>query len=200
MEVLSGVVVTGNVAVVMPLGINTNGGTDTAKLLLSNPTATPVTGACPVRVIVIVDEFPPTTDEGLAVNALTERLLTLIKAVLVIPPDVAVIVAETSLASVAVVTVKVAWVDPAGIETDGGTPTERLLLVSMTSSPPEGAGWAKVMVPTELVPPITVVGLIVKLLRATELKNGLTPTSRAPDPTAYWLPLCETATGNVKLL
>ena len=73
--VLTGVVVTVKVAVVMPFGINTKGGTDTAELLLSNPTATPDVGACPLNVIVIVDEVPPTTVGGLAASALTERLL-----------------------------------------------------------------------------------------------------------------------------
>ena len=75
---LTAVVFAVKVAVVMPLGINTKGGTDTAELLLTNPTATPEAGACPLSVIVIVDEIPPVTVGGLAASALTERLLILI--------------------------------------------------------------------------------------------------------------------------
>ena len=56
--------------------------------------------------------------------------------------------------------VKVAVVDPASKVTEAGTvATAVSLLESVATRPPAGAGDARVMVPVEGVPPMTVVGL-----------------------------------------
>ena len=59
----------------------------------------------------------------------------------------------------AVVIVKVAEVEPAAIMTDAGGTAFVLEDDSVTVVPPVGAGPEIVTVPTELAPPITVVGL-----------------------------------------
>lgn len=67
-----------------------------------------------------------------------------------------------------VVTVAVVEVDPAGIVTDTGTvATPVFWLVRLITTPPAGAGAARVTVKVELVPPGTDVGL-----RATLTRTG----------------------------
>jgi hypothetical protein len=61
-----------------------------------------------------------------------------------------------------VVTVKVPLVLPAGMVTPvGPDATALLLLVSVTTAPPDGAGALSVAVPVAEVPPCTLVGLTV---------------------------------------
>ena len=114
-----------------------------------------------------VEEVPPWRVDGLIVRPLTERLLTLIAAVTVAPSDVALMVADVLLESVSVVMVNVAWVAPGATLTVPGTPTVVFPLIRTTPFPAAGAGLERVTVPVELVPPITVCGLIVRLLIAT---------------------------------
>ena len=61
--------------------------------------------------------------------------------------------------TVLVVTVKLALVAPAGTVTLAGTVTALELSESATTAPPLGAAAAKVTVPVEELPPVTVVGL-----------------------------------------
>src|SRR5688572_28829886 len=68
-------------------------------------------------------------------------------------------IAEVELATPRVVTEKPALVAPAPIRTLAGTVASALLLESVTTSPPLGAGLVSVTVPCELFPPVTVVGL-----------------------------------------
>jgi len=64
------------------------------------------------------------------------------------------------LFTLAVATLKVAELAPAGTVTLAGTIAfVGLLLASVTTKPPVGAAWVKVTVPTEFDPPTTVVGL-----------------------------------------
>src|SRR5262245_44875524 len=67
-------------------------------------------------------------------------------------------VTEVAAATVVVVTVKVALVEPAGTVTLAATvATAVLLLDSVTTVPPAGAGPLRVTVPCEVLPPVTLV-------------------------------------------
>jgi hypothetical protein len=69
-----------------------------------------------------------------------------------------------------VVTVAVVEVDPAGIVTETGTvATPVFWLVRLITTPPAGAGAARVTVRVELVPPGTEVGLSATLTRTGRL-------------------------------
>ncbi len=69
-------------------------------------------------------------------------------------------VTEVDALTAMVVTVKLALVVPAGTVTLAGTvATALLLLVSVTTAPPEGAAALKVAVPVAEVGPTTLVGL-----------------------------------------
>jgi hypothetical protein len=72
---------------------------------------------------------------------------------------VAVIFAEVVALTLAVFTVNVAEVFPAGILTDAGTVASDESLDSEIVIPPAGAGPLSVTVPVELFPPVTLVGL-----------------------------------------
>ena len=77
-----------------------------------------------------------------------------------VPPLVAEIVTDFEVVTALVVTVKVAVVLPAGTVTLASTvATDVLLLVRVTTAPPDGAGPVKVTVPVDEVPPITELGL-----------------------------------------
>jgi len=91
--------------------------------------------------------------------------LTVSVAVLVTPARTAEIVAAVGVAGAAVVTVKVALVAPAGTVTLAGTVAAAALLDSDTTAPPLGAALVRVTLPCELPPPVTLVGLSVRLLR-----------------------------------
>jgi hypothetical protein len=73
---------------------------------------------------------------------------------------------DVDLVTAVVVTVNVAVVAPAGTVTLAGTVADALLLVSVTTVPPEGAGPFSVTVPVEEVPPFTLDGLRVNELSA----------------------------------
>jgi hypothetical protein len=74
----------------------------------------------------------------------------------------AVMVTDVLFPTVNVVTVKLADVCPPGTVTMPGTlATDKLLVASVTEIPPAGAGELRNTVPVALVPPRTVVGVIV---------------------------------------
>jgi hypothetical protein len=80
-------------------------------------------------------------------------------AVRELPLTIAVIVAIVADATGAVVTVKSALVEPAGMATEAGTAAAGLSLLSETVTPPAGAAAPSVAVPVELAaPPVTVPG------------------------------------------
>ena len=63
-----------NAALVLPASTVTDAGTcTTALLLLVSPIVLPPLGAGPLSVTVPVEEFPPTTADGLKLSPLTER-------------------------------------------------------------------------------------------------------------------------------
>ena len=137
--------------------------------LLRNCTTTPPAGAGPLRVTVPVAVLPPHTVVGLIVSDWSVTLgegLTVRVAVRETPPAEAVIVTLVALETARVETVKVALVVPAGTVTVLGTvATLGLLLLRFTTNPPDGAGAVRVTVPVLLLPPTTLVGFSVRLLR-----------------------------------
>jgi hypothetical protein len=86
-------------------------------------------------------------------------------AVLVVPSEVALIVASVVKFTLCVLTVKLAVECPAATMTLEGTEAEELLLDRVTGIPPVGAGPLRVTVPVDELSPVTVVGL-----RETETK------------------------------
>jgi hypothetical protein len=91
--------------------------------------------------------------------------------------------------------VKVALVLPAGTWTDAGTlAIDEWLLLRVTARPPLGAAPVKVTVPWEMIPPNTVVGVMVN-----ELKTGGVTVSVAifwfSPSSAVMVAIVEAATG-----
>jgi hypothetical protein len=91
--------------------------------------------------------------------------------VFVTPEYLAEMVTFLDMVTLMVVMVKVALVLPAATVMVEGSLAADELSLSETTTPPLGAGALRVTVPWEEVPPVTVVGLMVNELKATE---GLT--------------------------
>jgi hypothetical protein len=152
-----------NVALVCPdCTVTLDGTVATDVLLLDRFTLAPPEGAAPVNVTVPVELFPPLTLVGLSVSdeSVTDEDAGLMVSVawFELLPSVAVIVAVVIAVTDVVVTVKFVLVDPAGTVTLLGTVALELLLLRLTTLPPEGAAELNVTVPVELVPPVTLVG------------------------------------------
>ena len=134
----------------------------TDVLALESVTVAPPEGAAALRVTVPLELFPPVTLVGLRVSdeSVTEDDEGLIVSVACweVLPSVAVIVAVVIEETNVVVTVKLALVDPLATVTLLGTLALELLLLRVTTVPPEGAAALRVTVPVELFPPVTVVG------------------------------------------
>ena len=67
-DAATALVLTVNVALVAPAGMNTLEGTLAAPLLLESATVAPPVGAAPLSVTVPVEEFPPVTLVGFSVS------------------------------------------------------------------------------------------------------------------------------------
>ncbi len=156
-------------ALVAPAGMVILLGTLARLELLRNCTTAPPAGAGPLRVTVPVAVLPPQTEVGLIVSDWSVTLgagLTVRVAVRETPPAEAVIVTLVALETACVETVKFALVAPAGTITVLGTvATFVLLLLRFTTNPPDGAGAVRVTVPVLLLPPTTLVGFRLRLLR-----------------------------------
>jgi len=159
---VTAVVVMGNVWLVAPAGTVTVIGTVAAVLLLERVTTVPPAGAAPVRVTVPVDDTtPPTTLVGETLTdarvepvdgGMTVRVVDWVS----VPAAVLPLTFAAALAVTAVVVTEKVWVvAPAGTVTVAGTTAAALLLVRLTTSPPEGAGPLKVTVPVAVFPPTT---------------------------------------------
>jgi len=107
-----------------------------------------------------VELFPPTTLVGFKVTEETVGLAGVMvsEACFELLPSVAVITAVVVVVTDVVVTVNVVDVEPDGTVTLFGTLALELLLLKLTTLPPEGAAELNVTVPVELFPPTTLVG------------------------------------------
>jgi len=151
----------------MPGGTVTVPGSVAVEELLCNVTTVPPDPACPVKVIVPVEELPPLTDVGFKLKVESTASVIVNVAVGDFPLRLAVMTDVVDELTPVVVTVNVALDCPAGTVTDGGTLAGELLLVNATETPPDAAGPFKVTVPVELDPPTTEVGFKVTLMGAT---------------------------------
>ena len=150
----TGVVVTGNVALVAPLGTVTVAGTTALELPEMRFTMIPPLGAGPLRVNVPVDEVPPMTEVGATERPAGTGGVIVSVALAVTPPSVAEIVAFVVKDTAEVLMLKVAVVCPANTVTCAGGTALRLLEPKTTTIPPLGAGPFNVTVPLEDVPPV----------------------------------------------
>src|SRR2546426_796394 len=173
-DAVTDTVVTVNVALVAPAGTVTLPltGTLATALLLDRVTSAPPVGAVALNVTVATEELPPTTLVGFSAKPDTVRGgggaggETGSRAVLVRPPKEAEIVMVVDVVTEVVVTLKLAVVAPAATVTLAGTvATTVLLLERVTAVAAEGAG-LMLTVPCEVLPPATVAGVSVTLLRA----------------------------------
>ena len=162
MEPDTGLVVTGNVALVAPADTVTLAGTVAANVLsLDSDTTAPPEGAGPLSVTAPVEGLPPTTLDGFTPNVLNTAAtgVTVRGAVRVTPPYTAEIVTAVEPDTGLVVTANVALAAPPATVTLAGTVAAVVLsLDSDTTAPPAGAGPLSVTVPVEGLPPTTLDG------------------------------------------
>ena len=158
--------------------VTLDGTVATDVLLLDRLTLAPPEGAAPVNVTVPVELFPPVTLVGFNLNddSVTLPLAGVIvsDAFCELLPRVAVITAVVVPVTVVVVTLKFADVEPLGTVTVLGTLAAELLLLKLTTLPPDGAAELNVTVPAELFPPTTLVGFNVTEDTVTEELPGFT--------------------------
>lgn len=151
-------------AVVAPAPIVTETGTVAPADALSVTDAPPV-GAGRERVTVPVAELPPTTETGDTETADNSGGKIVNVPLTELPFNVPVIVAVTEFWTVVVPILNVADVEPDGIVTEAGTVALLVLELRATVMPPRGAGPLRVAVPVADVPPGTVFGEMLILLR-----------------------------------
>jgi len=167
-------------AVVAPDPTVTPLGVVVEALLSDSATKAPPAGAGPVRVTVAVEEPPPTTVVGFTTNVLRLGGTMVNPADWVTPLKLPEIVTVVCVATPVVVTVNVALVAPATTVTAAGVEDDELLSLKETVNPPVGAGELIVTVPVELVPPVTLLGFIVREVNAGADPVKLTPVTFAP--------------------
>jgi hypothetical protein len=180
------------VAVVTPAGTVTLAGTVAAAvLLLVSATTMPLVGATPLSVTVPIDAFPPITEVGFNERDDSAGGFTVRVPVLLTVTAEAVMTTAVGAETGVVVIVNVADVLPAATVTLVGTDaTAGLALDRVTAKPPVGARPVSVTVPVELLPPVTVAGLRVRVDRAggftVSVPVLLTPPADAVTTTAVW--------------
>lgn len=164
-DVATALVGIANVTLFAPGATDKLAGTVAAdELLLDNDTANPPVGAADVRVSAPCEEVPPMTLVGLTETAASAAGaaggVTVRVEPRAAPPKVPVIVVGVDAVTDAVLTVNVPLEAPVGIVILPGTVAALVLLLdSVTTAPPVGAGPVKVTVPCEMLPPATLVGL-----------------------------------------
>jgi hypothetical protein len=171
-ELVTAVVFTVNVALVAPAATVTLAGTVAAEAPLERLTTAPLLGAVPLRVTVPVEEEPPVTLLGLSV--IEERVgavpagVTVSVAVFVDVPRVAVMITEVEEVTAVVFTTNGWMVVPGATVTVEGTVAADMLLETETFAPAYGAGPLRVTVPVEEEPPVTLLGVSVRLVSVGE--------------------------------
>lgn len=162
---VTAVVVRVRVPVLVAAGTTSVAGTGTATSFEARFNVRPPAGALLPRVTVKTAWPPPKMLVGTKATVAIFGPVTARVAVFVAVPDVAVIVADRSAATAAVVAVKVAEVAPAATVTEAGTVTEAWFEARVMTRPPVGAGLVNVIVPVALTPPTTEVGAMVNAPR-----------------------------------
>jgi len=144
------------VALLLPAGMTILAGTDAAGVLLVNVTAVPPEGAGALRRTVPWEALPPVTLAGLSVKEVMAIVggggVSVSTACWTLLPTDAVRRTVVLAVTGCVVMAKEVVVLPAGMETLGGTPARRLLLESVTTTSPVGAGPVRFRMPWELKP------------------------------------------------
>lgn len=182
-DVVTELVVIGNVAINAPAATVTLAGTVAAALLLVRATVHPPVGATVERRTVPCDAAPAVTVVGLTdtvesdVNGIAGVRVS--AALAVAPPYVAVMVAVFDAVTLEVLIAKVALVAPAATVTLAGTVAEMSLLVRVTTASPTGAGEVSVTVPVEAAPPVRLAGLRETALAAEAGADGVTALDAA---------------------
>lgn len=154
-------VLTINVADTFPDGIMMLAGTVAAPMLDDSFTTMPVLGAGPLMLTVPVEFVPPTTLVGLSVRLVNSGGFTVSVVVTLTPLKEAVRVTVFTVATAVVLATKLPVWFPADINTVAGTMTDLSELVSLTVTPPLGAGPLSPTVPAEELPPETELGFTV---------------------------------------
>jgi hypothetical protein len=156
-DVTTAVVLTEKIAVVVPPVTVTLGGTVPAALSLESATTAPDGGAGPVKVTEPTETVPPITASGFKLKFESTAGL-MVSPVAIVPPKFAEIVTEVMAPTPTVETAKFAVVAPAATVALAGTVAAPLLLDSVTTAPPAGAGPFKVTVTVGEDPPSTLAG------------------------------------------
>ena len=160
-----------NVVLFDPAAIDTLAGTVADGSLEVKLTVAPPVGVLPAKVTVPIEETPPNTDVGLSVRVLANGASIRRPALTVCPLAVADIVAVSVAVTGTVVTVNDAVVAPAKTVTLAGTVAAALFEDREITSPPAGAGFPSVTVPTDEFPPSTDVPTSTRLFIVCGVKS-----------------------------
>jgi hypothetical protein len=148
----TGLVLTTNVAELLPAATVTEAGTETSGLLQLRAIRTPPDPATQLKVAVPTRLVPPTTVVGLTLTDESPAGVIVSTADALAPPADASIVAVVFEFTPVVVTRKVAFDAPLATNTVAGAATMELLEFSATTAPPDGAARERVTVPVETDP------------------------------------------------
>jgi len=147
-----------------PAGIEREVGTLAFLLLLASVTLNPPVGDGPLRVTVPAKPEPAATFTGFKVIPVRVGALISNDPVTADPVILAVTRTLTSAGTACVLQVKLAEVEPPGIDTEDGPPQAVELAVSVAVLPAAGAGPVSLSAPVVVLAPVTLPGLNVSEL------------------------------------